>query len=161
MRSVSLIFYVSFCSVSHPKAPSTGFSLAQPDISKCTLLYGWELTSIHFQTTTMKTFSTWLAASILFGIALAQNALPKVDLGYQIQQASSFNVRTCHTSLRSLQLMCDSKLGKYTTSATSAMPSLPLETFVSQLLWRLPDGTPRSITGAWVQFALKHHLLGA
>jgi hypothetical protein len=82
----------------------------------------------------MKTFSTLLAASTLLGTALAQNALPKVDLGYQIQQASSFNVCTCHTSLRSPQLIFDSKLGKYTTSATSAMPSLRLGTFVLRLL---------------------------
>lgn len=49
----------------------------------------------------MKLFTAWLVASAAFAPALAQSALPQVDLGYQIQQASSFNVRTCHTNLSS------------------------------------------------------------
>ena len=39
-------------------------------------------------------FTAWLAASAVFAPVLAHSALPQVDLGYQIQQASSFNVRT-------------------------------------------------------------------
>jgi hypothetical protein len=109
----------------------------------------------------MKVSAALLAAAAVFAPALAQSALPKVDLGYQIQQASSFNVCTRHPNLHSQQLIFDSKLAKYTISATSATGSLQLETCVSQLLSRRRDGTLPSIMGAWVQYALKHHLCGA
>jgi hypothetical protein len=47
----------------------------------------------------MKSFAAWLAASAAFAPALAQASLPQVDLGYQIQQASSFNVRALSQKL--------------------------------------------------------------
>ena len=109
----------------------------------------------------MKTFRAWLAASAAFAPALAQSGLPTVDLGYQIQQASSFNVCTYHIGLSPQQLILYSKLAKYTTSATSAMGRLQLETYVSRRLWLLRVEIPRSIMGALVRYALKHHLRGA
>jgi hypothetical protein len=91
----------------------------------------------------MNKFTAWLIASAAFAPALAQTALPQVDLGYQIQQASSFNVRSCHTSLPLRQLTLHSKLGKYTTLATSATDNLPLEICVLRLLWHRPVGILR------------------
>ena len=40
----------------------------------------------------MKGVFSWVAASAVCATALAQSSLPKVDLGYQIHQAISFNV---------------------------------------------------------------------
>jgi hypothetical protein len=88
----------------------------------------------------MKKIAGWLAASAVFASVLAQSALPQIDLGYQIQQASSFNVCTRPTSILPWQLTLDSKLGKYTTSATSATGSLQSENFALRHLWHRPVG---------------------
>jgi hypothetical protein len=90
----------------------------------------------------MKNFAAWLAVSAAFAPVLAQSSLPQVDLGYQIQQASSFNVCAYPKRFLPWQLTMNSKQGKYTTSATSAMGSLRSATCGLQHLSHRRVGIP-------------------
>lgn len=87
----------------------------------------------------------------------ASSSLPTVDLGYEVHQAISFNVRSVnYPDAKAYYVNNDRrKTVAFTTSVTSDMRSLPLEPFVFVLQNPRPDVTQSSRSGSRAESAHK------